>query len=362
MSRHALRTATLFALVIGGCPTPPADESAAPLRFNETRDARLTAPATPARYQHAALTPTATGGAGVHGPAIAALPDGELLVAYYGYSGPDEYDGAAIHTLRRPPGGAWSAPELHIDRPQTDGNPVLYVEGDRVWMFQAITPARWSLSRIEFQISDDRGRTWSAPRRISGPLGANVRNPPVRAADGGLLLPAYDDLVQRSLFFWSADGRSWRLRSALATAPPHENLQPALAALAGGRLLAVLRNRGAGWLWVTASDDSGATWLEPRDSGLPNPNAPIALLRLSGGNLLLVFNDNPSARRPISAMLSPDDGASWSAPRVLIDDAAELGYASVAQSPDGAIHVVYSHDRLYVGYVETNEAFILGGL
>lgn len=360
MNRRAFWTTSLTMLAFGGCPAPPVDNSGVPLRFNESRAAALPVPAVPARYQHAALTPTATGFAGVHAPSITALPDGELLVAYYGYSGPEEFDGAAIFTLRRAPDGAWSEAQLHIDRAETDGNPTLYSEGDRVWLFQAITPARWSLSRIEFQISADRGRSWSAPRRITGPLGANVRHPPVRVADGGLLLPAYDDLVQRSLFFWSVDGETWRLRSALATDPPHENLQPSVAVLADGRLVGTLRNRGAGWLWVAASEDSGRSWSEPRDAGLPNPNAPAPLLRLASGNLLLVLNDSPTARRPISAMLSADEGVSWSAPRVLVDDEAALAYPAVAQSSDGGLHIVYSHDRRYIGYIETNEAFILG--
>ena len=303
---------------------------------------------------------TIPGRSGHHAPTIAALPDGTLLAAWYSYSGPNERDGAAIYRSRRAPGGtAWDAPELHIDRPKTDGNPVLYNEGQRVWLFRAVTPGGWSLAHTEVQQSQDGGLTWSEPERIPGPLGTMVRCPPVRTAGGALLLPAYDDLLQRSLFFVSADGTNWRERSALVTPAPHQNIQPSVARLSSGRLLAVLRNTGRGWLWVTASDDDGRSWAPPRDSGFPNPGSPATLLRLSSGNLLLVYNASRTARHPLVAALSADEGVTWHPPRTLADGSGEYSYPAAVQSPDGLIHVLYSDDRARIGHVEFNEAWLV---
>jgi predicted neuraminidase len=297
---------------------------------------------------------------GSHAPTITAFPGGELLAAWYSYSGPGELDGSAIYTAGwRPDAGGWEPPQLHIDRPEGHGNPVLYSAGDDAWLFQAVVPGGWSTAHIEVQRSADRGRTWSVPRVIAGPLGSNVRFPPVRLSDGTLLLPAYDDLLQRSLFFASADGENWTLRSVIATAGPHRSIQPSVAVLEGGRLLSVMRNTGGGWLWVTASDDDGRGWTEPADSGFPNPASPAALLRLTSGDLVLVYNDSNALRRPLSIAVSGDDGATWHPPRVLVDGDGAYAYPSAVQTPDGLIHVVYSHDREWIGYIALNEAWLV---
>jgi predicted neuraminidase len=296
---------------------------------------------------------------GSHAPTITVLPDGELLAAWYSYDGPGELDGAALYTARRSADSAqWQPPQMLVDRPEGDGNPVLYSEGDSVWLFQAVVPGGWSTAGVELQFSSDRGATWGAPRSINGPLGTNVRFPPIRRADDSLLLPAYDDLWQRSLFFTSADGQSWDLLSSVVTNQAHAAIQPSVVELADGRLLSVMRNGGSDWLWVTASDDGGASWSPPLDSGFPNPASPAALSRLSSGNLLLVLNDSNAARTPLAASLSVDDGQTWTSPRALVEGAGDYAYPSVAQDSSGTIHIVYSHDRAYIGHLALNEAWV----
>lgn len=300
------------------------------------------------------------GKAGCHAPTLTALPDGELLAAWYAYDGPHELDGSAIYVARRSPGAdAWQLPQVHIDRPEGDGNPVLYSEGDAVWLFQAVVPFGWSTAHIEVQRSFDRGQSWCDPELISDPLGANVRYPPVRTAAGTLLLPAYDDLLQRSLFFASTDGDRWTLRSTIETDWTSRNIQPSVTALGDQRLLAVMRNVGGDWLWATVSDDNGTHWAPPIDSGFPNPGSPTALLRLASGNLVLVFNDSRSERHPLSIAISGDGAHSWPHRRVLVDGAGSYSYPAAVQTPDGLIHVVYSHRRETIGHIVVNEAWIV---
>ncbi len=360
-SLSVLVPATVVLLV--GCPSPleslpPADIE---LVFNvggfTTPIATIGEPV----FRSEPVFASIPGKAGSHAPTLTAFPDGELLAAWYSYDGPEELDGAAIYTARWLPGrDEWESPELHVDRPDADGNPVLYSEGDAVWLFQAVVPGGgWSTAHVEVQRSSNRGRTWSSPEVIAGPLGTNVRFPPVRLADGSLLLPAYDDLLQRSLFFVSTDGESWAWRSALAADPTHANLQPSVVTLDDGRLLAVMRNAGRGWLWVTASDDGGRSWASPADSGFPNPASPAELLRLASGNLVLIFNDSDAVRRPLSVSISADDGVTWHPPRVLVDGEGNYAYASAVQTGDGLIHVVYSHDREWIGHITLNEAWIV---
>jgi len=313
-------------------------------------------------HQEESLFDTIPDRVGHHAATITAFADGELLAAWYSYAGPGELDGSAIYMSRKPAGsGAWEPPQLFIDRPIGDGNPVLYSEGDQVWLFQAVVPGGWSTSHIEIQRSADRGQTWSSPRAIDGPLGANVKYPPLRTGAGELLLPAYDDLLSRSLFFVSTDAENWTLRSAVYTDPPHEDIQPSVVRLGSGRLLAIMRNKGQEWLWAMASDDDGRSWSRPQDSGFPNPASAAALLRLASTNLVLFFNDSPTDRHPLSVAISADDGRTWSARKVLADGDSTYSYPSAVQSPDGLIHVLYSRGRESIQHVTLNEAWIVGG-
>ena len=344
-----------------GCQTNVPSAAARPLLAIDSA-APLRPAAASATLQAEIAAPTPPGRSGSHAPTITAFPDGEFLAAWYSYVGPGELDGAAIYTARRTAGAAaWAPPEVLIDAPLPHGNPVLHSEGDRVWLFFAVVPGTgWSTAHIEFQTSADRGHTWTAPQPITGPPGANVKYPPVRTAAGDLLLPAYDDLLSRTLFFNSSTPQAdaWRLASTLASAPPHNCIQPSVAPLSDGRLLAVMRNTGSGWLWYSTSADDGRTWATPARGDFPNPASATALLRLASGNLLLVYNDSNTDRHPLSAALSGDDGATWRPPRILVDGPGAYSYPSAIQTSDGMIHIVYSHDRQWIGHIEVSEAWL----
>ena len=349
-------------LALGGCPLPerPPRADADGLSFNVGGTPTPIVTSAAAVFRSEPVFESIPGKSGSHAPAITAFADGELLAAWYSYTGPNELDGAAIYVARRPAGGeSWTVPELLITRREAVGNPVLYSEGDAVWLFHAVVPGTgWSTAHIELQQSSDRGRMWSAARVLDARLGSNVRFPPVRMNDGTLLLPAYDDLIPRSLFYTSADGGDWTLRSVLAADAGYANIQPSVVALADGRLLSVMRNTGHGWLWVAASDDAGRTWTTLADGGFPNPASPAVLLRLTNGHLALVYNDSNTDRHPLSITASADDGATWYPARILVDGDGAYAYPAMIQTPDGLIHIVYSHDRQRIQHITLNEAWI----
>lgn len=362
MRRSAILAPCLVATFLSAACVPVAPTGDTGLAFNlsgAASDIRLATAGEP-QFSARVIVENLPGYVGHHAATITSLPDGGLLAAWYSYQGPHELEGSAIFMSRQFPGeDAWQPPQLHIDRPsEGDGNPVLYRDGDRLWLFQAVTPGRaWSAARIEFQTSDDAGASWSSPRVLSARLGANVKYPPLRLRDGTLLLPAYDDLVQQSLFFASADGERWTLRASVFTPPPAQNLQPSVVALADGRLLATMRGAG-GWLWVTSSDDDGLTWTPPQDANFPNPGSAAALLRLASGNLLLIYNDSATERTRLTAALSADDGATWPVRRMIAAADEVASYPSAIQTPDGAVQVVYSRRREAIVHVTLNEAWI----
>ena len=89
-------------------------------------------------------------------------------------------------------------------------------------------------------------------------------------------------------------------------------LQPAVVALNNKEALALCRDAGSGpgQIRVARTNDTGVRWQENDPLPLGNPDASIALLRLSSGRLLLAAN--PSAGRHILELwLSADQGKSW---------------------------------------------------
>lgn len=295
-----------------------------------------------------------------HAPSITALPEGDLLAAWYSYVGPRELNQADIYLSRRAASNqTWSAPVRQIDRLESAGNPALYNEGSEVWLFHAVVPGGWSTAHVEQMRSHDGGETWEPSTWVSPLLGSNVRGSPLRTAAGVLLLPAYDDLLSRSLVFRSDDGASWTLASVLDAGSSGRLIQPVLAATAGGDLLLMARNTMGGSLWTGVSHDDGQRWEISLRSGFANPGAPVALLRLSGGPLLIVYNDSPTMRSPLVASVSLNDGLSWTSPRVLAEGDGDWAYPAAAEGADGVIEVVYSHNRQWIQHVRFNLAWLL---
>ncbi len=354
-----IASCSLILLNVGGCGSSlfPSGMTDLVVEFNVGgSQASVSVPESPV-FTEEPIFESIPGMAGHHAGTITVLPDGELLAAWYSYSGPHELTGSAIYMARRPAGsGTWGTPELHVDRSQGDGNPVLYSEGDHVWLFQAVVPFGWDASHIEFQESFDRGETWTTPQILGSGIGGNVKYPPVRLADGTLLLPAYDELLHRSVFYASTNGGPWVLRSSVASDPG--NLQPSFVQISTGQLLCTMRNHEKGWLWVMVSNDNGITWSTPADSGFPNPASAAHLIRLRNGHLMLIYNDSTTERRPLTAALSADEGRTWPHKMILKNGTDTYSYPFAVQAPDGLIHIVYSHNRDRIQHITINEAWV----
>jgi predicted neuraminidase len=299
--------------------------------------------------------PPVEGKTGYHAASITELSNGELMTTWYSYSGnQDELTVSAIYTSIK--NQNWSTPSLFRDSPQGDGNPVLYSEGERIWLFQAVVPGGWSSAHIEFQYSETQG-IWSSPITMPGPIGSNVKYPPIRLMNGELLLPAYDDLMIKSIFFSSTDGINWTQRATLSTPGFNgTNIQPAIVQLSSGRIIATMRDTQGQGLWVSYSDDNGFIWATPKYSGFPNPGTASCLIKLKNGNLVLIFN-NANDRINMSACLSQDEGKTFTVPKTIF--AEDCSYPSAVQTNDGMIHVVFSKSRDSIAHAWFNESWIV---
>jgi predicted neuraminidase len=244
------------------------------------------------------------------------------------------------------------------------GNAILFVDHQkRLWLvwcrMESTRPIRrgsgWDRCRLMYRISGDDGETWSDDKKlVEDDLWAVPRNVPVTLRSGRLVLPleASVDNVEGSIFLVTDDdGKNWKRSHFI----PHGS-QPTLAQRKDGTLVAFLRQ--APKIHQLESKDEGLTWTKPQPTELNNPDAGIAMTPLQNGHWLMVFNDTPIQRTPLSITRSQDEGKTWEKPLHLESNPGEYSYPCIIQTTDGKIELTYTFRRYAIKHVEMNEDWI----
>ena len=309
-----------------------------------------------------------------HCATLCILPDGALLVAWFGGSYETAPDIAILGARRNPVDGSWSAPEILVEQPgSTLGQPVFLTRPDgALWLFFDVVPdsapkddmafnalppvAGWVDAQPFVQRSRDGGKTWDAPEQLMDYPGLMFRSRPLVLPDR-IILPVYDERTWQSRMMISEDeGRSWRLTAPLTS--PQGNIHPCLVALSDGRIVAYMRTGGEGGvIWRSESHDRGDTWTPPAPTSIPNPNSGIDLLRLQSGRLVLAFNFHDRRRTPLCVAMAGEDER-WGWLRTIEEGEAEFSYPTLVQTADGDIHMVYTYRREHIQYVRFDESWL----
>lgn len=283
-------------------------------------------------------------------PAIVRTPKGDLLAFAEARrnAAADAGDIDLVSRRSRDGGRTWSALQVvGDDGPDTFGNPCVVVDASTgtIWLFvirttgsdkeAAIIAGRSrSLPRPWVLSSTDDGRTWSAPRDLTGALkrpdwtwyslGPGIG---IQARDGRLVIPGNHALagsgVHRSHFAFSTDhGATWQL-GAVAEDGTNESQ---VVELSDGRLLLTMRNHppkpGANVRALITSADGGRTRsLMTFDQALVEPPAQASILSVPGersGTRWVVFSNPASTRRErMTVRVSDDDARSWRIAKVV---------------------------------------------
>lgn len=308
------------------------------------------------------IIPTA-GDAYNHTSSVVALPDGTILAAWT--AGQRELaEDTRILLARKPAGGAWESPVTVADTPdKPDANCVIFFDDrGRLQLFHSSMFANtFCTSTVMRQTSDDYGASWAAETPAIPAVCVLLRNKPIVLRDGRWLLPAYVEATYQSQFFFSLDrGATWLPNSPPILTLPYGNLQPAVIQRENGFLYALARSAaGAGFTWVGNSHDAVSWAMQPR-TDLPNPGSGLDMLKLSTGHLVLAYNDSATERSPLVVAVSPDEGQTWSAPRIVEDGPPQLSYPSLAEGPDGLIHCTYSYRLEAIKHAVFNRAWAEG--
>lgn len=237
-------------------------------------------------------------------------------------------------------------------------NPVLWnFNEEKLFLFYKIGPSPstwWGM----YMVSADKGKTWSEARRIPDPFVGPIKNKPVLLDNGKLLCPS------------SSEHDGWRTHFELFdpvtetwetfVEPPQQgdfsSIQPTVYQHKDGSLQALTRTK-EGVMAETWSSDMGKSWTKLEAGTLPNNNSGFDGVTLNDGSFLMVYNPTGKsdehwggARYPLVVGIS-EDGKEWEQIITLEHGPGEFSYPAVIQSPDGKVHITYTHNRLKVAYV-----------
>ena len=314
-----------------------------------------------------------------HSPALAACPNGDLLMVIYTSHREYEPEVSLIASRLRFGEDEWDFPAPFADFPgANDHAPLLLVEGDTVRLFWGSPnlPGGFPFQWIE---SRDSGATWGEVRfpRFQNTPGLHSRQPVNSAfrGPGGALYVA-SDAAGSSSVLWASDddGKTWR-----DTGGRSSGRHTAYCLLADGGLLGLGgKNSGIdGFMPQVISRDGGKTWTKDKSvfPSLANNQRP-SLLRLRSGRLFFAgdYQDIRGQRpagvsgRGAYVALSEDEGATWRLKRLIgaqpheslgaLGGADTLGYSAACQAPNGMIHLITTMNQPCLHF-ELNEAWIL---
>ena len=315
-------------------------------------------------------------GVNYHNSAIQALPNGDLLAAYYNAPVDEDDPDQTILIMRRRAGTEeWDMPQpFPVFADAALAGPVIWndtAHPRKVWMFWGF-PRLIGAGPFCYATSTDNGVTWSPVTfpYFPKPIGKYVSQPIdsiVRAKDGTIYIPTdstgKDDDGNGSIsVVWATkdEGKTW-YDTGGRTAGRHTTI---VIAKNGDLLGFGGKNSNIdGRMPLARSTDGGKTWTKsktPFDPLLSGERPSV--VRLASGRLFFVADYNPKNEKHIHkdgayVALSDDDGATWTMKR-LPPDILTVGYTTATQSADGVIHVVTSKNKPDYE-VELNEAWVL---
>ena len=302
----------------------------------------------------------------VHASTIA-VAQGELVAAWFG--GEHEKHPRVGIWFARWEGGKWTTPVEVVDGRQPDGtdlptwNPVLFTpEGGPLILFYKVGPdpeSWWGM----YVVSENAGRSWSAPYRLPNGVLGPIKNKPIQLSDGVIVSGSSTEHAGwRVHFERSRDGgATWEVIGPVHDGKTVGAIQPAILRHGGRRLQAIGRSR-QNRVFSIESADGGATWGPMRLLDLPNPSSGLDAVTLSDGRHLLVYNhalrgSRWNEGRGVLNVAVSRDGRRWEAALQLEQEAGqEFSYPAVIQAPDGLVHITYTWKRQRIRHVVVDPA------
>jgi len=309
-----------------------------------------------------------------HASTLVRLENGDILAAWFGGSWEGNPD-VAIWMARRT-GSGWQQPFVAADhRCVPQWNPILFrCKNGRILLFykDGKTVPQWTTM---VKHSDDDGKTFSEPEQLvhgewldRGP----AKNKCIQLSDGSIAAPGSterdDAEIWDSFIDISRDGgESWELGPFIPIRRfcAHTRhfayhpkrclgkglIQPTLWESEPGHIHAFMRSTDAA-IFRSDSFDGGKTWCCAYNTGLPNNNSGIDLVKTAGGELLLVSNPvgrDWGARTPLVVSCSSDNGKNWKDILTLENESGEYSYPAII-SEGNEVFITYTWQRERIAF------------
>lgn len=292
------------------------------------------------------------------------LRNGDLFLAYGRWNGgQSDFDHAEVWCKTSSDGGrTWGSDRVLVPNEgklTTFSVSLLRLKNGEVLMAYLTKNAQDNCS-IFFRKSKDECRTWSdrvkfeMPDGYSGYTGMN-NDRLIQIKSGRIIGAAWDGAVKGHPMLGFAvysddNGGTWHKSGDvdMRVLDPKDTVgsqEPLVVELKDGKLMMFIRN-DFGCIARSYSTDDGLTWSKPElVKELEAPVAPASVRRIpQTGDLLLIWNRNRAARRPLNSAISKDDGKTWQNIRVLDDGdgPAWPGFAYTSITPvDSNIVITY---------------------
>ena len=312
-----------------------------------------------------------------HASTLIKLPNGDILAAWFAGSAESKPD-VAIWMSRRTADG-WERPFMVADTWNIPlWNPVLFRREDgRIFLFykEGVTIPGW---RTLYKTSDDDGHTWTAEKEVvPGDIGGRgpVKNKCITLSNGNILAPAS---IEANLWDAFTDistdgGETWQKSAMVPVRHTSYDvvdrlwdkhlcygkgiIQPTLWESAPGKVHMLLRSTSSS-IFRSDSEDYGKTWCTAYQSGLPNNNSGLDLVKLKNGYLVLAYNPvgnlpglHKGPRTPLILSLSKDNGETWEELLVLENTPGGYAYpAIICDDEKQELHVTYTWKRERIVY------------
>ena len=285
---------------------------------------------------------------------IEVTPKGRIFVTFYSGGTKEEF-GNFTMIIKSDDGVNYSEP---IAVTYMEGyrcfDPCLWIDPlGRLWYTWGIAPE----DAVYASICDDPDADevqWCEPFKIGHDV---MMNKPVVLSTGEWLFPLavwnwdvrtlapeYDSKTPEkgSFVYKSSDNGKTFVKLGKADVPRRHFDEHMVVELRDGSLMMLVRTRyGIG---VSYSYDRGKTWTEGVDSGLGGPSSRFFIGRLRSGRLLLINHVNFTGRNNLTALLSDDDGKTWSK-GLLLDGRSGVSYPDATEGEDGYIYITYDRGR-----------------
>ena len=305
-----------------------------------------------------------------HASSLVRLKNGDILAVYFAGTH-EKHDDVAIWLSRRTQKG-WERPEILAKVELVPHwNPVIFEipGGVRVCFKVGKTIPQWQTWHTE---SYDGGHSWTKPAPYKDAVGP-VRSKPIVLSSGTMLAPnsvetvdswrPFADVSDDSsetfrrlspIFVNCADETKENYISGLGA------IQPTLWESEKGRVHALLRTT-CGYIFRSDSQDSGRTFSEAYNTGIPNNNSGIDVVNTPRG-LFLAMNPvsgNWAARTPLVILKSIDNGKTFAHFATVADlkwdearnKSAEFSYPAII-ADEKNLHITFTWMRRQIAYCE----------